>query len=401
MKIFFKSKIILFSIIFLILFSTLCFASDVGTTYLETSNEAVTTDISENEITATDTVRTDPTYEFIESDLYKFDTDITVNSIVDGNVFAFGSNISINGEIGGDVFAFGNNITIAENSYIHGSIFAFGKNITINGICYDVYATTQDFTLGSKAIIARDLRLAADRTNLNGHVKRDAYISTNELVFPDDAQNIIVGDLNYTSSTEFNIADSIVSGTIAYTPEKAKERMTFEIIISYVKNIISTLLYSLVVILLVLWLAPNFREKAGKLLSSKAPLSLGVGLLTSLIIIVGSFAILFITWGLGTGISVAIITMYILTLTISKTVFSMSTAKLIANKSEKIKNNNIIFVLLSLLVILVISILELIPFIGGLIGFILSMIGLGIIVLNIISKKELNNNKQEIINEKE
>ena len=29
------------------------------------------------------------------------------------------------------------------------------------------------------------------------------------------------------------------------------------------------------------------------------------------------------------------------------------------------------------------------------------MIGLGIIVLNIISKKELNNNKQEIINEKE
>lgn len=65
----------------------------------------------------------------------------------------------------------------------------------------------------------------------------------------------------------------------------------------------------------------------------------------------------------------------------------MSAAKLIANKSEKMKNNNIIFVLLSLLVILVISILELIPFIGGLIGFILSMIGLGIIVLNIISKK--------------
>ena len=65
LKSFFKSKIILFSIIFLMLFSTLCFASDVVTTSLETSNEAVTTDISENEITATDTVRTDPTYELI------------------------------------------------------------------------------------------------------------------------------------------------------------------------------------------------------------------------------------------------------------------------------------------------------------------------------------------------
>lgn len=390
MKSIFKSKIVLFMIIFLMLFSTLCMASDIAPISSSTSNEVSNT---ENSI--------DETYEFIESDVYKFDKDITIDSIVDGNVFVFGNNITISGEVGGDVFAFGDNVTVTDQAYIHGNIFVFGNRITINGICYDVYAAGESFTLESKAIISRDLRLAADRTNLNGQVKRDAYISTNELVFPDNAQNIIAGDLNYTSSTEFNIADSIVSGTIAYTPEKAKERMSFETIISYVKSIISTLLYSLVVILLVLWLAPNFKEKAGKLLSSKVPLSLGVGLLTSLIIIVGSFAILFITWGLGTGISVAIITMYILTLTISKTVFSMSAAKLIANKSEKIKNNNIIFVLLSLLVILVISILELIPFIGGLIGFILSMIGLGIIVLNIISKKKLNNNKQEIINEKE
>lgn len=398
MKGIFKSKIILFSIIFLMLFSTLCFASDVVTTSLGSSNEAVATDISGNEIATTDTDGTDPTYEFIESDLYKFDTDITVDSIVDGNVFAFGSNITINGEIGGDVFAFGNNITIAENSYIHGSIFAFGKNITINGICYDVYATTQDFTLGSKAIIARDLRLAADRTNLNGQVKRDAYISTNELVFPDNAQNIIAGDLNYTSSTEFNIADSIVSGTIAYTPEKAKERMSFETIISYVKSIISTLLYSLVVILLVLWLAPNFKEKAGKLLSSKVPLSLGVGLLTSLAIIIGSFVLIFITNGLGVGISAAAVTIYVLALTIAKTVFGMASAKLIADKLNQ--KNNIMFVVISLIAILVISLLELIPFVGGLFGFVITMIGLGIIVLNLISKKDLDD-KTEVVTEKE
>ncbi len=387
MKSIFKSKIVLFMIIFLMLFSTLCMASDIAPISSSTSNEVSNT---ENSI--------DETYEFIESDVYKFDKDITIDSIVDGNVFVFGNNITISGEVGGDVFAFGDNVTVTDQAYIHGSIFVFGNRITINGICYDVYAAGESFTLESKAIISRDLRLAATRTNISGQIRRDAYLSTDELVFPDDAKDLIKGNLSYTSVSEFAISDAIVGGNITYTPEVSNEKTVVKTITSYITDILSTLLYSLAIILLTIWIAPNFKEKATKIFKKRSPLSLGVGLLTSLAIIIGSFVLIFITNGLGVGISAAAVTIYVLALTIAKTVFGMASAKLIADKLNQ--KNNIMFVVISLIAILVISLLELIPFVGGLFGFVITMIGLGIIVLNLISKKDLDD-KTEVVTEKE
>lgn len=387
MKSIFKSKIVLFMIIFLMLFSTLCMASDIAPISSSTSNEVSNT---ENSI--------DETYEFIESDVYKFDKDITIDSIVDGNVFVFGNNITISGEVGGDVFAFGNNVTVTDQAYIHGNIFVFGNRITINGICYDVYAAGESFTLESKAIISRDLRLAATRTNISGQIRRDAYLSTDELVFPDDAKDLIKGNLSYTSVSEFAISDAIVGGNITYTPEVSNEKTVVKTITSYITDILSTLLYSLAIILLTIWIAPNFKEKATKIFKKRSPLSLGVGLLTSLAIIIGSFVLIFITNGLGVGISAAAVTIYVLALTIAKTVFGMASAKLIADKLNQ--KNNIMFVVISLIAILVISLLELIPFVGGLFGFVITMIGLGIIVLNLISKKDLDD-KTEVVTEKE
>lgn len=387
MKSIFKSKIVLFMIIFLMLFSTLCMASDIAPISSSTSNEVSNT---ENSI--------DETYEFIESDVYKFDKDITIDSIVDGNVFVFGNNITISGEVGGDVFAFGDNVTVTDQAYIHGNIFVFGNRITINGICYDVYAAGESFTLESKAIISRDLRLAATRTNISGQIRRDAYLSTDELVFPDDAKDLIKGNLSYTSVSEFAISDAIVGGNITYTPEVSNEKTVVKTITSYITDILSTLLYSLAIILLTIWIAPNFKEKATKIFKKRSPLSLGVGLLTSLAIIIGSFVLIFITNGLGVGISAAAVTIYVLALTIAKTVFGMASAKLIADKLNQ--KNNIMFVVISLIAILVISLLELIPFVGGLFGFVITMIGLGIIVLNLISKKDLDD-KTEVVTEKE
>ena len=387
MKSIFKSKIVLFMIIFLMLFSTLCMASDIAPISSNTSNEVSNT---ENSI--------DETYEFIESDVYKFDTDITIDTIVDGNVFVFGNNITISGEVGGDVFAFGDNVTVTDQAYIHGSIFVFGNRITINGICYDVYAACESLTLESKAIISRDLRLAAARTNISGQIRRDAYLSTDELVFPDDAKDLIRGNLSYTSGSEFAISDAVVGGNITYTPEVSNEKTVVKTITSYITDILSTLLYSLAIILLTIWIAPNFKEKATKIFKKRTPLSLGVGLLTSLAIIIGSFVLIFITNGLGVGISAAAVTIYILALTIAKTVFGMASAKLIADKLNQ--KNNIMFVVISLITIFVISLLELIPFVGGLFGFVITMIGLGIIVLNLISKKDLDD-KTEVVNEKE
>lgn len=380
----FKIKFILIIFIALMLISPFCMASDVMPISSDATNEV-----------ANSTSDDSTTYEFIPSDVYEFNSDVVIDNIVDGNAFAFGNNITISGEIGGDVFAFGGNVTLTDTAYVHGSVFVFAENIIINGICYDVYGAGSTFTLGPNGIIARDLRLGADKTYINGNIKRDAHIDTNELVFPNDGTGLIGGNLNYSSKSEFTINDGVVVGNTNYTPETTEEASVSQKISSYISSILSSVLYSLAVVLLIIWLAPNFKDKATELLKKKSPLSLGVGLLASIIIVFASVLLLVVTRGLGFSISMAVIAIFILALTISKTVFSMGCAKLINSKCKK--ENNITFVLFTLLVVLVVSLLELIPYIGSLIGFLIVMIGLGIIVLNLIMKNKANlDNKSEV-----
>ena len=376
MKRTFKTKLILFFLIAFMVLSPICMASDVAVT----SNNDVDDGVN-------------GTYEFIASDVYKFDEDVVIDTIIDGNAFAFGNNVTVTGEVGGDVFAFGRTVTIAEDAYIHGNIFVFAQDFTMNGVCYDIYSASGNFNLGEKAIVARDIRVAADKVLINGQIKKDAYLYTNELVFPENSSTLIAGNLNYTSSSEFVIGENIVGGTIKYTQEVSEEATMAEKISSYITGILSTLLYALAVVLLTIWLAPNFRNKVGGILKKKAPVSLGVGLLTAIAIIFGAFILLIFTRGLGVSISLAAIAIFILSCTISQTVFGMGCAKLIAEKCKK--DNLPMFIGMTLLVVLLLQLIGLIPFVGGLVGFASVMIGLGMLLLNLMNREKIDESKPE------
>lgn len=377
------TKTLLFLFIAIFAFSPICMANDVAYMVSDSNTEIASDNNSED------------TYvpDYVASDLYLFDEEIMVDSIVDGNAFVFGNDVTISGEIGGDLFAFGVNVTVKDTAYIHGSIFVYAENFEMNGICYDIYSASQKFSLNENAIIVRDIRSVAEQIHIYGQIKRDAYITTNELIFPDNATNLISGNLDYHSDYEISIKDGIVGGEISFTHEVQEEPTIIDTILTHVTDIISTLLYSLVIILLTIWRAPKFKEKSALILQKRAPLSFGVGLLASLVISVGSIILLFVTAGLGLSISVATITLFILTLTISKTVFSMAVAKLVSKKFKK--DNNAIFISFSLLFVLVISLIELIPYIGGFVGFAVVMIGFGILLLNLIGRKNLEDTKVE------
>ena len=77
----------------------------------------------------------------------------------------------------------------------------------------------------------------------------------------------------------------------------------------------------------------------------------------------------------------------------SSTVFSMSIGALIAKKikSEKVG----IYVLFALLVVLALNLIGYIPYIGGPIKFIASIVGLGILCINAYKRKDLVSGKTE------
>lgn len=373
MKNLLKTKILWITCIILLLLSTSCIASNIA---LDSS------DNSNNELNV------EESYELISSDLYKFDKDIVINDIVDGNIFAFGNNVKISGEIGGDVFVCANNVEFTDNAYIHGSIFVCSQTCTMSGISYDIYAVCENLTLEKTSIVARDIRVSSSNINIYGSVKRDAYISANTLNFAEGASHLIGGNLNYSSNSEFSFSEDLVDGSINFTPNVKKEASFEEKISSYINKILSGILYSLAIVLLCIWLTPKFSEKAGTILKKKAPLSFGIGLLSSVVIISASILLLLITYGLGSGISFAAITIYILCLTITQTVFSMALANILSNKFNL--NKKFQFVLLTLLVSFIIGLLKIVPYVGIILSFVVSMLGLGILVYNLISKKTLN-----------
>lgn len=382
-----KIKFVLFLLVTFMLLSSICIATDVAP--ISSANELVndTNDSVED------------TYEFIASDVYEFDDDVVIDSIIDGNAFACGNNVTVTGEIGGDVFAFGNTVTVEKDAYVHGSIFVFANQFVMKGICYDIYGGAQSITLSENAIVARDVRIAAEKIHINGQVKRDAYLSTNELVFPENASTLISGNLSYSSTSEFVIDKNVVGGEIKFTQEVSEEATVQEKITDFIIETISALLYAFVIVLLTIWLAPNFKNKVGNTLQKKAPLSLGIGLLTLIIIIFGALILLFLTRGLGVSISIAAVTIFILALTISQTVFSMGCAKLIAEKSKK--DNIPMFIGMTLLVVIVLRLIELIPFVGGLVGFLVTMTGLGMILVHLMNRNKSDENQKVIVDKPE
>lgn len=381
MKNLIKNKLIYFILIFVVMICAcqICMAADVD----PISEDPGTTPISdEGDI--------EESYEFIASDLFEFNTDVTVDQIIDGNAFICGSNVTISSEIGGDVFVFADTLTFTDTAYVYGSIFTIANNFTMNGLAYDIYGSCGNFTLGSDAGIARDIKIIANNTYINGTVNRDAYISTNTITFPEGATDLIGGNLNYSSENEISIPEGIVTGNISFSSTKATQQNIGDIIISYVNTLFSAVLYTLAITLLAMWLAPKFTNKAPLLLKKKAPLSLGIGLLSTLVLIAAPVFFIFLTYGLGSSVSFAAIAIFILALTISKAIFSIAAAKLLATKLHWEKPY--LFVLLSLIVTLVISLIGFIPYIGGIAGFVVTMLGFGILVLSLIYKKDIEDN---------
>ena len=349
-------------------------------------------------VLATDTNETNAneilaTYEtndsFVFSNMYVFENESEISQVVDGNVFAFGGTISITGEIYGDLFVMANSLTVSEDAIIHGNIFVCANEVSFSGITSDIYGMATNFTLEAPGIVARDVYITSSSVNLNGQIGRDAFLSTESLAFASDAEEVIVqGNLSYTAESEFSIPENVVTGEVTYTPVQVEPAYIAWTIIS---SLLTTAIFALAVIALILWIVPNFKNRASTIIAKKSWLSFGLGLLVFFGIILVAFLLLLFTYSYGASIAVALIGFLVLIYAIANTVFGMAVGNLIANKFNW--NKTWIFILLSVLVVVLIDLISYIPYIGGPISFITSVLGIGIIGINAYKRKDLVQDK--------
>lgn len=386
-----KSKILLSILLILVLVSSYCFATvEPRTSEPEATSEDVSA-ISETDETETTEITTS---NWVNSDLYVAEDVVTIDKVVDGNAFVVGKEVTITGEIGGDLFVCADKLNI-EGGYVYSSIFACANEITINGVVYDVYAFCNTLNLESDGFIYRDMKVAGTNVNINGKIRRDAYITCSNITFAESSSTLIYGNLEYSSGTEATIPEGAVAGEVKYSATEQIEETEINvgsIILSYVTDLLQTLVYTFVVALLLVWLTPKFVERVGKMSVAKSFASLGIGFATPIaLIIVG---IILLISSVGASIFLSGIFAFVLLAFVGHTIASIFFGR-IFTKVLKMEGN-VKFILFTLLSSLIIWAICQIPVLGGFFSFIIAIFGIGTTIVNMVYKKEKVEEKTEV-----
>ncbi len=358
-----------------------------------TGNEATEqTDVENTQNTAT------TEESFKQGDVYLTGTDVTVDYIVDGNLFIVANNVTISSQIGGDAFIFANSVTVTETGYVFSNLFTTATNVDVRGVAYDLYAVSD--TINITGYVYRDIRVSCNTLNVNGTVGRNAFVNCSTINFSQPAevsedtsttiasQGIISGDLNYTSKQEVSIPDGAVEGNINFNKE---EILSANNIQAYLLSLGSFLVLTIVIWLLILWLAPKFNEKATNLATKKILPIIGLGILTPILLLVVSVVLLLIN--ITASVAGLIFILWIALIIASKSIFVIVANKLICNKLKIEKTIGIFGILI--VSSIVVWALGLIPYVGTLISIIAVVLGLGALVASIVLKDKKETIKED------
>jgi len=359
----------------------------------------------------------------IKGDLIVFGGTITINGTVEGDLLAAGQAVIINGVVEDDVRATGAAITVSSGATIGDDLIGGAYSLeTAAGsqIGGDMmYGGFQALLAGD---VAGDVTVAGNSVVINGSIGGDVNAEVGEagagppfspFMFMPDAPQMptvpggltvgpnasIGGKLSYAGPAEANIpggVDAEYTQPIVAPGEEVQEAPSIaQRILNWVLDVIRSFISLLIVGLLVVWLAPKCINKFADVLAEKPLPSLGWGVVTvfaiplAILVIVGFSAALAVIFGVITisnlsatsiliGLYLAfsiLLFSYLMAVWGAKIVVSVWLGRLIAERSSTTLEQSRIWPFLIGMVIVVV--LTAIPFLGGLIGFVITLLGLG------------------------
>ncbi|MFZ3166222.1 MAG: hypothetical protein WA130_01315 [Candidatus Methanoperedens sp.] len=325
--------------------------------------------------------------EVVNDDLYFAGNSITVDGVINGDLIAAGSEIKVTGTINGGIIVAGGSIIVTGN--VTNDIKAAGGEVRIGGDVGDnVLVFTGNLILEKNARVARDLTLGAGTATIDGTVNGNinggasnmemngatkgnvtVNISNNLKISPGAT---IGGNLEYTAPRPSEIS-GIVSGTTTYkeTPVRREEDFTSRLpgeIIGY--------LWLLLIGIISLILAPELTQKNSDSISVNPLKNLLWGLL--FLIITPIVAVLLLITIIGIPLSLILLAIYIILVYISRIYVGLWVGQYILRKLKQETKSRVLAMALGLIIVVIGINL---PIIGGLIHFIIILLGLGAIIL--------------------
>lgn len=326
----------------------------------------------------------------VDSSWYAAGSQINLKGTVNGDVYCGGQLITISGHIKGDLLCAGQQLTVASGAIIEGSARLAGQSVkledgvTIKGtasvfgqtvmidkgavIERDLNGASQALTVDGK--VGRDAAYATSQLSINGSVGRDADIALETIEAGDSA--VIGGSLNYTSPKEQTIPSGAVKG--ATTWHEAKTNARAENFGAQFRTIgaLSMIIFVVVIALLL----PRFISETTEENKYQIGRILLAGMAAfGLMIILPIIGILLLVSVIGALLVPLVFVTWLLFVMMLLPLFSYYIGRLLLG--DTIRN----VILVSLFGAVVTLIALNVPFIGGLVGLAIMLIGGGLVVL--------------------
>lgn len=306
----------------------------------------------------------------------------TIDKPIEGDLMVAGGQIKINTNISGDVYVGGGQIEI--EGVIDGNLIVGGGNITISGkVLKNVIVGGGQVIIDNSADIGGYVLAGGGKVDLLGSFAGPVKVGARELLIGGKA--VINGNL------EADVTSADVSPTSKIVGEKkiqiheikqSEKRVVMRRQFGYGKEIFSFLSKLVLVLVLVKLLG----EKIINFYTKKSFWSnMGWGLIV--LVVTPFLMLMLLVTVIGIPLSGIILSLYLLFLTLSGIVTSIIVGNYVSQKGY-IKTENLYFQ--GFIGLLLLTLLGLIPFVGGLVKLIVLLFGLGFIfsgLKNYFSKK--------------
>ena len=324
-------------------------------------------------------------YEVIDNDYFTADDTLSLSKIIiDGNAFVAGKDVTLSDmKIEGSIAVAGQTVRL-ENVEVTGDIFIAGQYVSVEKTtAKNIYGAGQDVKLSNNSEVRRDAYLAGASILLNAKADK-VSVGTGKLTVEDFAEiRELTGELDEpaTISNDAKVEEnSLKVIEVKEEVETVKTVSIFSILLNFVKKVIRAIVLAVVVAFVLI--KANRIEKIKKYDSNTIVLNGFIGFAITALGLIVALIVTFISF--TTPIGFTLICAYIVAMILSTaTGVVVIVAKLLKDKETNMKN----VLLYTLAVSAVVALIRAIPILGGVLGFVLSMVGVGTL-FNVIFGKE-------------
>jgi cytoskeletal protein CcmA (bactofilin family) len=324
----------------------------------------------------------------VDDDFYAAGGTVDINAIITGDVVVAGGDLFIGHDIEGDAIVAGGSVKLRGE--IKDDVRTAGGEINVDAnIGDDLIASggriyvSADSTIGGEAWLAggdvhvagtvdKDLLIGAGSIRLSGIVHGDVTLQGGKIEILEGA--VINGDLHYKSPQQATIHDSAkIAGTISYEHVEWDQ--------AHGGGGIFFVLTMIVASIVLFKLFPGFTIAAVDRISADPLKSLGAGFLV--LIIAPVLAAILIAVVLGIWVGLSILALYSVALITGYLVACFFVGDWAARRFDKDVSTTRRRLFSVSIAIIILGLIQLIPFLGGLLVFALMLSGLGAAVLQI------------------